>query len=177
VTDIDVSVALIAAVADNGVIGDGAAMPWRLSSDLRRFKALTLGKPVVMGRRTFESIGKPLPGRTNIVVTRNPDFASAGIVVVTDIAGALATARQAAREDGHREAFVIGGGEVYRQAMTAADCLHITHVHARPAGDVTFPPIEDYLWERISAEDVPTGDKDSAATTYAVYRRRGAPSR
>lgn len=176
-TDIDVSVALIAAVADNGVIGDGAAMPWRLSTDLRRFKSLTLGKPVVMGRRTFESIGKPLPGRTNVVVTRNSSFAPAGIVVVADIASALATARQAARKDGHGEAFVIGGGEIYRQAMTKADRLHITHVHARPAGDVTFPPIEDCVWERVSAEDVPAGEKDSAATTYAVYRRRGASSR
>ncbi|MCB1498295.1 MAG: dihydrofolate reductase [Bauldia sp.] len=172
-----VSLALIAAVADNGVIGDGGCMPWRLSSDLRRFKALTMGRPIVMGRRTFDSIGKPLAGRTNIVVTRNSGFRAEGVIVAADLTEALDAARRAARNESAAEVFVVGGGEIYRQAMASADRLHITHVHARPAGDVTFPPIDAAVWERVSAEDIPAGDKDSAPTTYAVYRRRGVPSR
>ncbi|HET7715856.1 MAG TPA: dihydrofolate reductase [Bauldia sp.] len=168
----DVAVSIVAAVAENGVIGNGGAMPWRLSADLRRFKALTLGKPVIMGRRTFESIGKPLAGRMNIVVSRQPEYRPEGVAVVADFSAALERAKAEARTLGVDEVFVIGGGEIYAAAMPLADRLHITHVAARPAGDTSFPAIDPDLWERTSEERVPAGEKDSAATTYAVYRRR-----
>lgn len=166
-----VAISIIAAVAENGVIGNDGAMPWRLSTDLRRFKALTLGKPVVMGRRTFESIGKPLAGRANIVVSRRGDYAHEGVTVAASLESALAEARHAAREAGLDEVFIIGGGELYAAAMPHADRLHITHVAARPSGDTVFPAIDPAIWTRVSAEDVPAGDKDTASTTYAVYTR------
>ena len=124
----DVMVSIIAAVAENGVIGNGGTMPWRLSTDLRRFKALTLGKPVIMGRRTFESIGKPLPGRTNIVVSRRSDYRPEGVTVAASLDDALAEARSAALRAGLNEVFVIGGGEIYRAALPRADWLHITGI-------------------------------------------------
>jgi dihydrofolate reductase len=168
----DVAVSIVAAVAENGVIGDGGAMPWRLSTDLRRFKALTVGKPVVIGRRTFESIGKPLDGRANIVVSRRPGYRPEGVSVVPSLDAALAGAKAAARQAGLDEVFVIGGGEIYAAAMPHADRLHITHVAARPEGDTRFPVIDPAVWTRVSAEAVPAGEKDSAPTTYAVYARR-----
>jgi dihydrofolate reductase len=168
----DVTVSIIAAVAANGVIGEGGAMPWRLSTDLRRFKALTLGKPVVMGRRTFESIGKPLPGRANIVVSRRDGYRPEGVSVAASLDAALAEARAAARRAGLDEVFVIGGGEIYAAAMPHADRLHITHVAARPAGDTLFPAIDPGVWTRVSVEDVPAGERDTAPTAYVVYIRR-----
>ena len=172
----DVAVSIIAAVAENGVIGDGGAMPWRLSTDLRRFKALTLGKPVVMGRRTFESIGRPLPGRANIVVSQREGYRPEGVTVAASLDAALAGATAAASGAGLDEVFVIGGGEIYAAAMPHADRLHITHVAARPSGDTTFPAIDPAVWTRVSGEDVPTGEKDTAPTTYAVYARRDRDS-
>ena len=134
-----IAIVLLAAVAENGVIGRDNALPWRLSSDLKRFKALTLGKPVVMGRKTYLSIGKPLPGRTNIVVTRDPNFRADGVVVATSVDAALEAARDDARRRGANEIMVIGGTEIFAQTMALADRLEITHVHARPAGDTFFP--------------------------------------
>jgi dihydrofolate reductase len=165
-------IAIVAAVAENGVIGNGGAMPWRLSSDLRRFKALTLGKPVVMGRKTFDSIGKPLPGRTNVVVSRRADYAAEGIVVVPDLETALRRAAAVA-STGADEVMVIGGGEIYRATIGRADRLYITHVEASPDGDVHFPTIDPATWTAVSSETVPRGEKDSAATTFVVYERRG----
>lgn len=167
-----IAVSLIAAVAENGVIGNDGAMPWRLSTDLRRFKALTIGKPVVMGRRTFESIGRPLAGRANIVVSRRTDCRPDGATVAASLDAALAEAKSAALQAGVDEVFVIGGGEIYAAAMPHADRLHITHVAARPAGDTVFPAIDPALWSRVSHEDVPAGEMDTAPTTYAVYERR-----
>lgn len=169
-----VAVAIIAAVGRNGVIGDGVGMPWRLSTDLRRFKALTLGKPVVMGRRTYETIGKPLPGRANIVVTRRTDFAPEGVTVAGSIGEALARAKAAAAASGADEVMVIGGGEIYAAAMEQAKRLYITHVMADPAGTVHFPVIDPGEWRLVSSEDVPAGEKDSAATRYAIYERRNS---
>jgi dihydrofolate reductase len=165
-------VALIAAVADNGVIGDGDGMPWRLSTDLRRFRALTLGKPVVMGRRTFAAIGKPLAGRTNIVVTRQAGFASAGVTVAHDLDAALDLALDSARAAGVAEAMVIGGGEVYAQAMARAGRLYVTHVHASPPGTAHFPVIAADSWRLVSSEEFSAGENDTAATTFAVYEPR-----
>ncbi len=167
----DITVSIIAAVARNGVIGNDGAMPWRLSSDLRRFKALTLGRPVVMGRRTFESIGRPLPGRANFVVSRRAGYQPEGVAVVSFLDAALAGAKDVARRDGVGEIFVIGGGALYEAALPFADRLHITHVAASPDGDTAFPPIDPGAWVRVSEVHVPAGDTDSAATLYAVYQR------
>lgn len=162
-------ITLIAAVARNGVIGNDGAMPWRLSTDLKRFKALTLGKPVVMGRRTFQSIGRPLPGRVNIVVTRDKSFAHDGLMVVHSIDAALETASRS--PGGESEICVIGGGELYDQTIDRADRLCITRVDAEPSGDTHFPAIDPERWRVVSREDVPMGEKDSAATRFVVYER------
>ncbi len=166
-------VALIAAVGANGVIGDGSGMPWRLSTDMKRFKALTMGKPVVVGRKTFETFGKPLPGRTNIVVTRRADYRPEGVIVAAGLADALARAAAVAAAAGGDEVMVIGGGEVYAEAMARADRLYITHVSAEPAGTTHFPTIDPEVWRAVSREAVPAGEKDSAATVFAVYERTG----
>jgi dihydrofolate reductase len=173
-----VTVALIAAVAANGVIGAGGAMPWRLSTDLRRFKALTTGHPVIMGRATFESIGKPLPGRINIVVSGQDGFAPEGVTVATSPEAALERASSAAQDAGVDAVFVIGGATLYAAMLPSADALHITHVEASPEGDTWFPAIDPAVWEPVNEERHPAGDKDTAATVYTVYRRRGDhPSR
>ncbi|WP_421857965.1 dihydrofolate reductase [Oricola sp.] len=179
--NIDPVITLVAAVSRNGVIGRDGDMPWRLSSDLKRFKALTMGAPVIMGRKTFESIGKPLPGRLNIVVTRNYDWTADGALRVgsLDAAVELATAHLEAAEPDPAdpeaplpdEAFVIGGGEIYAQAFGFADRLSITHVLAEIDGDTGFPEIDPEIWEEIHAEDVPAGEKDSHPTRYVEYER------
>ncbi len=163
-------IAIIAAVARNGVIGADGAMPWRLSSDLRRFKALTLGHPVVMGRRTFEAIGRPLPGRPNIVVSRRGDFAPDGAIAAASLEAALAEAGRLARDSG--TVFVIGGGEIYRAALPLADRLYITHIAAEPAGDTRFPDIDADTWVATGEEHVPAGENDSADTRFVTYERR-----
>jgi dihydrofolate reductase len=166
-------VSLIAAVAANGVIGDRGALPWRLSSDQKRFRRLTMGKPVVMGRKTFESIGKPLEGRDNIVVSRRPGFAADGVTVASGLAAALAVAATSARASGGDEIMVIGGGEVYAAALRLADRLYITHVDAKPGGDARFPTIDPAVWRVVSREQLPAGERDTAATAFAVYERVG----
>ncbi|AJY48248.1 diacylglycerol kinase [Martelella endophytica] len=162
---------LVAAVSSNGVIGRDGGMPWRLSTDLKRFKAMTLGKPVIMGRKTFQSMGKALSGRTNIVISRDPDFAADGTIAVTCLADALDAARKAKGEAD--EIAIIGGGQIYAQAMAIADRLHITHVDAELDGDTIFPSIDDADWRVVSSEDVPAGEKDDYPTRYVVYERRG----
>jgi dihydrofolate reductase len=166
-----VRLSIVAAVAENGVIGAGNTMPWRLSSDLRRFKSITIGKPVVMGRKTFESIGKPLAGRLNIVVSRQPGFAPEGVTVAPSLDAALVMAEEGAHATVDDEVMVIGGGEIYRAAIDLADRLYITHVEASPAGDTYFPPIDPAVWRATTAERVPAGPKDSAATTFVIYER------
>jgi dihydrofolate reductase len=165
-------VVLIVAVADNGVIGSRGALPWRLKSDLRRLKALTLGKPVVMGRKTFASIGRPLPGRTNIVVTRDASFRSPGAVVTTSFADARAVATGDALRRPAGEIAVIGGAEVYAQWMEYADRLELTEVHARPEGDTYFAAIDAADWEEVARVRNPAGSDDSADYSYVTYRRR-----
>src|SRR2546430_7312245 len=133
---------LIAAVAENGVIGQGGDMPWRLPGDLKHFRALTMGKPVIMGRKTYASIGKPLGGRTTIVVSRDRTLAIAGAVVAPGLREALTVASGEACRRGVGEIIVAGGADIYAQAMAFADKLEITHVQARPDGDPHFPPID-----------------------------------
>ena len=165
-------VVLIVAVADNGVIGSHGAIPWRLKSDMQRFKALTTGKPVVMGRKTFASIGRPLPGRTNIVVTRDAGFRAAGAVVTLSFADAHAVAIGDALRRSADEIAVIGGAEIYAQWMACADRLEITEVHARPEGDTYFAAIDAADWEEVARVRNPAGSDDSAAFSYVTYRRR-----
>jgi dihydrofolate reductase len=166
-------VVIHAAVALNGVIGRDGGLPWRLSTDLKRFKAATMGKPVIMGRKTFESIGKPLPGRLNIVVTRDRRFRSDGVEVVNSLNDAIALARIRGRCMAGADAIcIIGGGEIYRQAIGLADRMHVTEVQARPDGDTLFPAIEGRDWEIVSSEEVGEGEKDSHPTRHIIYRRR-----
>lgn len=167
-------IALYVAIAANGVIGRDNGLPWRLFSDLKRFKANTMGKPIVMGRKTWLSFPRrPLPGRINIVVTRNRDFEAEGAEVAGSLAEALTLADERARHlQGCDEICILGGGEIYRQAMPLADRLYVTHVLADVDGDTTFPPIDPAIWTRVHSEDHPAGEKDSHATRYAVYDRR-----
>jgi dihydrofolate reductase len=163
-----VVISLIAAVADNGVIGAGGAMPWRLPSDLKHFRRVTMGKPIVMGRRTLESIGKPLDGRLNVILTRDPAFAQPGTVAATSLDAALETAAAV----GADEIIIGGGGEVYAAAMARADRLYITHVALAPDGDTVFPPIDPALWQAVSDEPMQRSERDSAEARFVVYERR-----
>ncbi|MBQ0708703.1 MULTISPECIES: dihydrofolate reductase [unclassified Ochrobactrum] len=165
-------VSIIVAAAENGVIGRDNDMPWRLSTDLKRFKALTLGKPVIMGRRTWESIGRPLPGRPNIVVTRDKGFRAEGASTAASLDEAIALGQKLAAEAGVEEVCVIGGGKIYAQALPLADRIHLTRVLAEIDGDTRFPEIDPQLWRAVSQEDVPAGDKDSHPTRYFVYEKR-----
>jgi dihydrofolate reductase len=162
---------IVAAVTSNRIIGSDGGMPFRLSTDLKRFKALTLGKPVIMGRKTYESIGKALPGRLNIVVTRSPNFAAEGVVVAASLETAIALASDRAREDQADTICIIGGGEIYAQAMALADRLLITHIVGDIDGDTYFPVIDQNRFRAVSEEFVPAGDKDSHATRFVVYEK------
>ena len=165
---------LIAAVADNGVIGAHGTIPWRLKSDMQRFKAITTGRPVVMGRKTFISLKRPLPRRTNIVITRDRDFRAGGAVVTTSFEDAYAIARGDALRRSASEIAVIGGAEIYAQWMPRADRLEITEVHLRPEGDTSFPAVDRSLWEEVARERHAAGPDDSAEFSYVTYRRRTA---
>jgi len=165
-------IVLIAAVADNGVIGADGAIPWRLKTDLQRFKALTSGKPVVMGRKTFLSLGRPLPGRTNIVMTRDAGFRSSGAVVTTSLDHALGVAKGDALRRFVTEIAVIGGAEIYAQWIGRAARLEVTEVHATPAGDTRFGPLDKAVWEEVARAENPPGPDDSAAFSFVTYRRR-----
>lgn len=154
---------LIAAVARNGVIGKDGTLPWRLPEDLKRFKALTLGHPIIMGRKTWESLGKPLPGRTNIVISRDPGYAAAGAIVVASLDAALAACADA------DEAFVIGGAEIYALALARADCLQLTELGRDFEGDTYFPPIDRTLWQQAEREHQQTDA--GLLYDFAVYQR------
>jgi dihydrofolate reductase len=165
-------IVLIVAVGENGVIGAGGTIPWRLKSDMQRLKAMTIGKPIVMGRKTFASLRRPLPGRTNIVVTRDQDFRAAGAVVTTSFDAARAVAIGDALRRLATEIAVIGGAEIYAQWMDVADRLEITEVHARPEGDTYFAAIDRDVWEEVARVRHPAGPDDSAEFSYVTYRRR-----
>jgi len=172
--DVPMEIVLIVAVADNGVIGSGGAIPWRLKTDQQRLKAMTMDKPVVMGRKTFLSLRRPLPGRTNIVVTRDPIFRTAGAVVTTSLSHARAAATGDALRRSATEIAVIGGAEIYAQWMDIADRLEITEVHARPEGDTYFAAIQPADWEEVARVRNSSGPDDSADFSYVTYRRRSA---
>lgn len=167
-----IPVAMIAAVAANGVIGDHGRLPWRLPSDFAFFKAQTMGKPLLMGRKTFESIGRPLPGRTNIVVTRQRGYQPEGVLVIDDLGAALAHARHIAGLDRAGEVMVAGGETIYRAVMPEADRLYITHVELTPEGDAYFPEIAPQQWEVTGEPEVPRSASDGAAFSVKLYTRR-----
>ena len=164
--------ALVVAASENGVIGAGGGLPWRLPSDLKRFRALTWGKPLLMGRRTFESIGRPLPGRTSVVISSDPAFAvPEGVRTATSLAAGLAEADAAADTMGANEIMVIGGEQVFRETLPLARLLHLTQVHAAPEGDVHFPPLDPSEWREDAREGPLRGETDEAAFTYITLRR------
>jgi dihydrofolate reductase len=163
-------IVLVAAVAENGVIGRDNALPWHIRSDLQHFKRITIGRPVVMGRKTYDSIGKPLKDRTNIVMTRDRGYSEPDDVVVVD---SLEMAMQMAREDAARrgvdEIAVIGGAGIFKETMAMADRLEITLVHLSPPGDTYFPPIDPHIWRessRVRQEAAPQDDADISFITY-----------
>ena len=167
-------IVLIVAVAENGVIGAGGTIPWRLKTDQQRLKTITLNKPVVMGRKTFESLRRPLPGRTNIVVTRDAGYRARGAIVTTSFDQARAVALGDALRRFAPEIAVIGGAEIYAQWMDAADRLDVTEVHARPEGDTRFAAIDPATWEEVSRARNLAGPDDSVDFSYVTYRRRGS---
>ncbi len=162
---------LIVAVAENGVIGRDGGLPWRLSSDLKTFRRLTMGKPLIMGRRTFNSIGKPLDGRDNIVVTRDPLFEVAGVSACATVAEAVTLGRVLAATRGADEIMVIGGAQIYAAVLPVADRIYVTQVHAAPPGDRHFPSLDKSVWGEVSREDLPKGARDDYAATLIVYER------
>jgi dihydrofolate reductase len=168
---VSIDIVLLAAVAENGVIGRGNALPWRLKSDMRHFRALTMGKPVVVGRKTYLSIGKPLSGRTTIVASRDPAFAAPGILVAADLGSALAAARGDALRRNTDTIVVAGGGDIYMQAMPLAARLFITEVHKTVAGDARFPEIEKRAWREIARSEQIPGEDDDVRFTFVTYER------
>ncbi len=164
-------IVLVAAVGENGVIGRGGGLPWRLKSDLQHFRALTTGKPIVMGRRTWASLGRPLPERTNIVVTRDHAFMAPGAVVAAALTAALEVARGDALRRSADAIMVVGGGDIYAQAMPLATRLEITRVQARPHGEAVFPPIDPATWHETARRECPPGPGDEAGFTYLTYVR------
>jgi dihydrofolate reductase len=158
-------VSLIVAADERGGIGRGGSLPWRLPADLRRFKALTMGKPIVMGRRTWESIGRPLPGRRSIVVSRQPGLAIEG----ADVVGSLDDALQVAGEV--PEVCVIGGAEIYRLALPRADVVHLTRVHASVDADRFLPALDPSTWSEISREDHPADERHAHAYSFVELQR------
>lgn len=163
-------VSLVVAVAENGVIGADNGLPWRLKGDMKHFRAVTMGKPVIMGRKTFQSIGKPLSGRTNIVLSRTGGDVPEGVVLVHSLAQALATAQ----ETGAEEACVIGGAEIYMQTLPRADRLHLTRVHMQARGDTYFPDIDPTAWREEMRERHEAGAEDTAAFTIYQFDRVAA---
>jgi len=163
--------ALIAAVARNGVIGANNALPWRLPPDLRRFRALTTGHTIIMGRKTWESLRRALPERQNVVVTRTAGYAATGATVVASLDAALAAATQPA------PIFCIGGGELYRAALPRADALYLTEIDRDYAGDATFPPFERAAWREVARETHVPVDAGDLGYAFVTYRRERAVAR
>jgi len=166
---------IVVAVAENGVIGNDNRLLWHIRSDLRRFRDLTWGKPMIMGRKTFESIGKPLPGRETVVLTRDPAFAPAGVHAARSWDEAVATGTKRAQAMGADAIAVVGGAEIYALALPHAARIHLTEVHASPDGDTRFPPFDRSDFRELSRKDHPAGPNDEHPfTTIDLERRRTA---
>lgn len=157
---------IIVAVADNGVIGSGNQLPWRLPDDLKRFKALSIGKPIVMGRKTYDSIGRPLPGRLNIIISRQPVLQIPGCTVVSSVAQAIDAAGDAA------EIVIVGGADIYRQVLPQVRTIHLTRVHATVPGDVYFPELTPGEWREVARESHPADERHAHAFTFSTLVRQ-----
>ena len=168
-----VRIALIVAAAENGVIGCNGQLPWRLPSDLKRFRKLTLGKPMIMGRKTYDSIGKPLDGRDNIVVTRQADFSSPGVHLARSVEHALALGPELAAGRGVDEVMIIGGEEIFRLALARAERIYLTLVHAAPTGDARFETPDRQQWRETACEPMPQGPNDQFPAEFIVLDRQG----
>lgn len=159
---------MIAALAKKQVIGKNNLMPWHMPADLAHFKRVTLGKPVLMGRKTFESIGRPLPGRRNLVISRNPDYQAEGIEVVCSVEAALALLAGSSVE----ELMVIGGGHLYAEMLPSADCLYLTRIDLAVEGDTRFPAFDDGQWQRVDCESHPADEKNPHPYSFEIWQRR-----
>ena len=165
-------IVLVAAICDNNVIGREGQLQWRMKSDLKHFRKVTTNRPVVMGRKTYESIGKPLKDRTNIVLTSDLGLVAPGCVLATSLDAALAVARQDAEKRGVDEIMIIGGSDVFAAMLPRAARLEITHVHASPVGDAQFPPLDPTMWQEAARETHKAGPDDDADFTVVTYLRR-----
>ncbi len=165
--------ALVAAVARNGVIGGDGALPWRISDDLKWFKENTMGKPLLMGRKTFHSIGKALPGRDNIVLTRDPSFSAPRTFVARTLRGGFTLASACAAARGRKEVCVIGGGDIYAQTVDRADRLYLSRVDAAPEGDAVFPDLDPRQWRERRVGTCAKSDKNEHACEFVILDRRG----
>ncbi|MFQ1689413.1 type 3 dihydrofolate reductase [Aeromonas veronii] len=161
-------ISMIAAMAHDRVIGKDNQMPWHLPADLAHFKRVTLGKPVLMGRKTFESIGRPLPGRRNLVISRNPGYQAEGIEVVGSVEAALALLAGSSVE----ELMVIGGGHLYAEMLPSADCLYLTRIDLAVEGDTRFPAFDDGQWQRVDCESHPADEKNPHPYSFEIWQRR-----
>ncbi len=165
------SLALIVAASANNVIGKNNQLPWYLPGDLKYFKTITMAKPVIMGRKTFESIGKPLPGRDNIVITRNADYQAEGIKVVASLEGAIALAESIVLINGGEEIMVIGGAQIYQQALAIADRVYLTRVHRHVEGDAFFPELSIDDWQEVARQDIAAEEPNPFDFSYLVLDR------
>jgi dihydrofolate reductase len=163
--------ALIWAMARNRVIGRNDALPWYLPEDLKYFKQVTMGKPIIMGRKTWESIGRPLPGRTNIVITRDAEFSAEGVKVVNSLEAAITLAEHVTVIDGGDEAVVMGGAQIYEMALPMADRLYMTQVHAEVDGDTCFPEFELASWHELTREDFSASETNPYDYSFVVLER------
>jgi dihydrofolate reductase len=163
-----IGIAQVVAAASNNAIGKNNQLLWHLPNDLKFFKNVTWGFPVIMGRKTFEAVNKPLPGRTNIVITRNAEWKAEGVITALDIKDAI----QKAGETNARQIFIIGGGEIYKQSMSVADTIYLTRVHAVLEGDTLFPVIDENIWELDSEEDFPADAKHAYAYSFQVWKKK-----
>ena len=165
---------LVVAVAENRVIGRNNQLPWRIPEDLKFFKRATMGKPIIMGRRTYESIGKPLPGRTNIVVTRSADYEAEGVKVVNSLTKAMMLSKEVGEEQWVGEVAIIGGAEIFRESLDFADRIYLTEVHAEVEGDVYFPEYDKSAWEEVSRQDFKAEGDNPYDYSFVVLQRPGA---
>jgi dihydrofolate reductase len=164
-------ISMIVAAAENGVIGRDGQLPWRQPTDLKTFRRLTMGRPIIMGRKTFQSIGKPLDGRANIVVTRDPLFRPPGVQCVASVEAAVTHARGLVAASENPEIMIIGGAEVYRAALPLATRLYLTRIHATPSGDATFATPSATVWRQVSATPLPRAAGDDHEATLLILER------
>ena len=160
-------IALVVAIAENNVIGKDNQLIWHLPADLRHFKNITMGHPIIMGRKTYESIGKPLPGRTTIIITRQPDYNAEGCLVVNSVQEAVAGAKKL-----DEQAYIIGGAEIYRQALDLTDTIYLTRIHQSFNGDTFFPELKPDMWETVSEEHHEPDEKNKYSYSFIKFERK-----